>query len=112
MEIKEKVIRKSIKIIEAKIKKIDDYLNEDLVQKVISLRQSISESLEDERNKPTEKRNYAETMKLIDEAKALDLKIKSRNPDKTLLKIKQKAKLESELYDLKSELYWIEQKKK
>ena len=104
MKIKEKVIRKSISILEKKISKIDELLNSITSGKVIELvkeRNSILASGINEENI-----NLASKVqdKINEQLKILS---KPRNTTKL---IKLKVKYEFELIDLNNELYFLTKK--
>jgi len=105
--IKEKVIKKSIVIIEKRLKKLNDIMNATPASDIINVRQEAQKLLED--NKGVEKRTTKEFMSKIEalskrEKEACKMVERQKNWDKDSTEM---SKLSIELKELKSELWFI-----
>jgi len=104
---KEKVIKKSIVIIEKRLKKLNDIMNASPASDIIDVRKEAQKLLED--NKGVEKRTTKEFMLKIEvlskrEKEAWKMVERQKNWDKYSTEM---SKLSIELTELKNELWYI-----
>ena len=108
---KEKVIKKSIVIIEKRLKKLNDIMNASPASDIIDVRKEAQKLLED--NKGVDKRTSKEFMSKIEalskrEKEAWKMVNKQKNWDKDSTEM---SKLSIELTELKTELWYINRSK-
>lgn len=112
MTTKEKIILQSIEVIEKRISEIEGNINFNPFTELIKLRMQTRELLE--KHKTVEERASTSFMAQLSIFAEKEKKIRAfaEKCNSLLEFFDEKAKLKSELSDLKNELYYIEQDKK
>ena len=108
MTVKEKVVNQSIERITKRLLKIDEIIESDPLGRIIKIRQEAQKLLED--NQGIEKRTSKEFIDKIDklakeEKKQFKLAKKQTETENCLFE--EKCKISSELSELRTELYYI-----
>jgi hypothetical protein len=106
-DIKKKVIIKSIKLCEKKLKNLDEFLHANPLTEIVRIRSSTLDSIEKHQNGLISLHELINAMNENEQKTEIQMALykKSKNTCKL---IEKKVKLYMELSNLKSELYWIE----
>lgn len=106
MSIKIEVIKKSIAAAEKRLKKVDDLLNAKPLSEICNLREQAAKIVEEHKG------DYKKIAELIDPLAKKEKKLFAiaKKQTSTTDLVDQKVALESELYQLRNELFYAEQK--
>lgn len=110
MTTKEKIVLKSIASIESRLKEIDLLLTANPLGEICKIRIEAQKLLEDNKGELRHSVGFIEKIEALSirEKEQFELAEKSKNSSKL---IEEKIKLESELHDLRGELFHINRKK-